>query len=1769
MTDSGTLFACATLETVLDIHSSAFADARPGTCMKLAGLPLEDLKTLRSEVMQRHPGLLVAILTDGSFSCDGTVTATKLVELRNGGKIPVLALVPSALQTPAEDSYGSATFRELPMDGIAATIVGRLKTEMPPTTAPLVMAALDFARNATDEDKAKYLLAVREDGWKAGSAGLNLNLLGFIPDSSAGNGGIDWRNRLYWNKICSDILCDFQTFEPDRVARLPIRPDTNQHAIARLLMAGTERSRQGVMNAIRESADFSSLDFAAWSIPELDEAGGRKSIKITAGPLVSKQIATKDGDKTLFLGDGETASVRIRLTVTPPPKDCPELKLFRLLLVSTDSDQVVQEVRRVAVTSGGKPYRDINVKISAATFEEGTYYFRACGEDDAGNLLNREDDFSDVPVQEAWLAERRRNPDADHAAFKNRTGGKTVNETEDLVLSFVSTGDTGTDGTGDDGDGGKKDRKIRLDAAFQGYLRCRIGMMKRGEPTEFPSLDAAATGWSGEGGDGLRKDFILAFKGRESARIGVSAKLYALERELLGHGNAFGYLDCRTRRNPNHAVFDKIEFVEFRHPAFVELAEIRNRLFALIGASDGKDGGIFETWFEFCKPENLELVKRYVAGWKNALERATAALREGGPDAAAQLVALQMLDTIRVESPTDAARTCVVRLVPPIHPLRLAWFVDLLELFGEWEGKTLQNKSRLQDWTAQTAELFLGGLHPSSNPLAIAESQSRYGRYAGELAFGWGIWTRPDTAGECVALSDERQVKTHIAEHMNLPFGSRTDTDLDVGMIVRHFRNYLRRHPYADCLVVNVFNSGDGAAFVKALLELEGSLPGQRRYEFRLFGAGGRFGQGGAFRELTNPESTIAGEAESFSEAAANRLFPKLRFSVNSIPDFLADPHAFTANISFLVSPFATDIRLVPPDKKRPSDFLNGLVIRSQSTFSDKDGTPVWCKSVWCRESTATDTPRFFHEANALFNRCQTATAAVMNPQAGDVVPGTAVTVDAAGKSLISQIHACSDWVVTFDKSIGPDIFDARNESGNFPYLLDYIPGGEFSSVSSFLTARPGPEAYRFLDPFLDKAGLETFKEPQKRLRMLEDIRSISGSLLMQALATDKKAFEVIGLALTKRMLEKKGYLRDAFIVPIDLHKELFDDNGGDSRERADLLLVGMDGETRRIRIDVVEVKCRSSLQGEAVESLETKIKSQIDRTIATLRKHFGTDAGDSDGDRIDRALKNLELGTLLEFYIDRASRFGFMDEEARKRSLDFCASLADGYSLEFNPLEIIYNFTSPHGHRKELDGDVTRYTIGRQLVGAIMDADSDLDTIRLEETLRASRIDVPPPQTLPVPMVVATEPVLMPEPLSATKEEATPRPLVREPTDAPAAYDTLVGANGPTSQYGIIGIQKSNGRKVALDLSGTSTISLFGVQGAGKSYTIGTVAEMALKAIPHVNALAAPLSGVVFHYSESMDYVPEFTSMGQPNDNPSDVGRLLAQYNAVPESIDDIVLLVPKGKVSERKAQFPGIDVRPIAFKSSELGVRDWQFLLGAIGNDSMYIRQINSVMRKLRDNLSFDALRREVRNSAFLSHAQKTLAEQRFLFAQDYIDDMAELGLVLCPGRLVLVDLRDEFIQKDEALGLFVVMMNVFSGVGRDADRHFNKFIVFDEAHKYMGNRELTGNIVSAIREMRHKGVSLLIASQDPPSLPSEIIELSSIVLLHRFNSPEWLKHIRKSVTSLAHLRPADMAALATGEAYLWSDKSTDAQIRNRPIKIETRPRATKHGGDTVCAD
>src|SRR5262249_38731552 len=157
--------------------------------------------------------------------------------------------------------------------------------------------------------------------------------------------------------------------------------------------------------------------------------------------------------------------------------------------------------------------------------------------------------------------------------------------------------------------------------------------------------------------------------------------------------------------------------------------------------------------------------------------------------------------------------------------------------------------------------------------------------------------------------------------------------------------------------------------------------------------------------------------------------------------------------------------------------------------------------------------------------------------------------------------------------------------------------------------------------------------------------------------------------------------------------------------------------------------------------------------------------------------------------------------------------------------------------------------------------------------------------------------------------------------------WDVLLGVTNPSPQFGLLG--EISGRKVALDLNQTHTISLFGVQGGGKSYTLGSIIEMACMEIPHISVVPSPLATILFPYKSTLDYKPEFTSMIRPNADQEQIDLLRERFGAAPKGLADTVILVPASKVVERKKEYPGIEVIPIAFSARELKATHWKFLM------------------------------------------------------------------------------------------------------------------------------------------------------------------------------------------------------------------------------------------------
>lgn len=1780
------------IDLILELHHTDFSTAGPGHCMKITGLGYNELDYLWDLLSAKHQNIDTFIISENDNESIKNITATKLIEFRNQQENPLLVLIPANSRTAAEDSYGNATFKEISLEGLESKLKKKLIQEIPSKYKRIIKEDIFkflLNENLSNINFINYLISLVQEGYNKENIGNFIYHLNLIPDVALIDIEEKIRIRLNKNKINSNLLSSFEISIYDRVNELTLKPNTLQKELVDFIKSESDTKSITTL-CYKIFSEYQHLNFSNWKIPDIDFS----HVKLTTDELKSKNFKVEEGNLVLQAENNRNSKVKIKFSTVPNPLEISGLKYFKIILFEVDggAGEEVTVLRKLKNTNSARPFREATVELDPNMIEEGSYFFKVLAEDEQGTILNYDDNFKDKKVQSAWEQTKK----ADENASKSQYTYKLTCDSEDFdfyIDEVIEKDETA--------------KKHKLNNVLQAFYKYRVDQLKSGEEISFPENSENSNIWLKDNKERLASTFHVNYSDKHNYQINIATKLRKIENVFLEAKGSFGHVTADLNNNSQKVDFNSLQFIESDITSVVPnpILKLRKEIFTFILESNENSNGIFETADVFKIADQIKSYLKKLATWTSKLKKQISS-NEIGVEEKSELqkllTQLQILDVVKVKSKLPDGKPIEALLLSPLHPLHLGWNIQLLEVFYNWEQKTREFEGYIDSWSTDLNQLFNGQIFPEISPLTLVDPLTFTGyEHSGNLTFGWSLYLN-NTIGVSSnnMTSISRQLKHYFRQLFNISKDNYVESDLSLKLIIRHFKNYLQQHPYTDKLIINLINAGDANIFADALVNLEKENSFKKiDYEIRIFKGDDKIIEHGeALRKLINPVFNITEEAESFSQPSRNRLFPKLRFSINNLDDYLKQPSKYTAHISFLVNPFPTKIELIKPFSERRNFYLNALIV-DPTIFVEDDGNEIKWNRFIVGNKLSNKYEGTGEETIKLFENLQTFVSSALASKYTESIPATQLSLTNKDNVLLEHLHDHSDWVVTFDKNLGPQIFDQPSNNGKIPFLLDYIPGEEISGISSYLTTRPTSEILGLLGPHFEEFNLSIQnQEDEKKIKsLLEDVRAVSSSLVLQLNSSKNKAFEVIGTAFTKRILEKKGFLEKSFLIPIDLHQTLFDIQLNNNKSRADNLLVSLDPVKKEISVTVLEIKCRTSLGDSEKDDLKIKMKEQIINTIEVLRFHFDSEYNLSF-DRLDRELKNRELKKLLSFYIDRAYRYEFLNEKIYREYSIFMENLDKGFKFKFNQLGIIFDFSAEKRHFKEvIDSDLTFFTFGGKLINEILDPDSDLNTRRLEENefedelihaigknskLRKF-IQKFKPAEEPSPIEIDTKQIenVKPEPdVSSSENESQKQQDSTTVTDADQnkgdrnirvhkspKYDILIGKNTPSKQIGILG-ESIQGKKIAIDLSETNTISLFGIQGGGKSYTIGTISEMVLKQFNNINDLPSPLAGVIFHYSESMDYEPEFTSMIYNNDSKNELQKLKERYGAEPDNIEDVIILTPKDKIEERRSEYPSINVLPIAFNSKELNVQDWMFLLGAIGNDSTYVKQLKAIMKQNRRNLTLDVINQSVEESVLLSNSQKALARQKLSFAREYIDDSFTLNEVLAPGRLIIVDLRDEFIDKDEALGLFVIMLNIFSSVKVRNNEHFNKFIVFDEAHKYMDNKDLTGNIVTAIREMRHKGVSIMIASQDPPSLPNEIIELSSIVLLHKFNSPQWLKHVQKSITQLATLKPADMSSLAPGEGFLWATKATDKSISTRPVKVSTRPRVTKHGGGTIQA-
>jgi hypothetical protein len=195
----------------------------------------------------------------------------------------------------------------------------------------------------------------------------------------------------------------------------------------------------------------------------------------------------------------------------------------------------------------------------------------------------------------------------------------------------------------------------------------------------------------------------------------------------------------------------------------------------------------------------------------------------------------------------------------------------------------------------------------------------------------------------------------------------------------------------------------------------------------------------------------------------------------------------------------------------------------------------------------------------------------------------------------------------------------------------------------------------------------------------------------------------------------------------------------------------------------------------------------------------------------------------------------------------------------------------------------------------------------------------------------------------------------------------------------------------------------------------------------------------------------------------------------------------------------------------------------------------------------------------------------------------------LIGAPGELVIVDLTDPVVDVDMACVMLDTCLSIFL-----AQTPGGKIVALDEAHNYLlaenaAAKQFTDKLLKSIREQRHLGTRIVIATQEP-TLDTSLLDLCSITMVHRCTSPAWFEVLKKHVAglylssieggevgqkSIDSALFAKIVALNLGESLLFCPtgamKMECEEVKrmlDEYVTLRTRKRITADGGSTKVA-
>lgn len=412
-----------------------------------------------------------------------------------------------------------------------------------------------------------------------------------------------------------------------------------------------------------------------------------------------------------------------------------------------------------------------------------------------------------------------------------------------------------------------------------------------------------------------------------------------------------------------------------------------------------------------------------------------------------------------------------------------------------------------------------------------------------------------------------------------------------------------------------------------------------------------------------------------------------------------------------------------------------------------------------------------------------------------------------------------------------------------------------------------------------------------------------------------------------------------------------------------------------------------------------------------------------------------------------------------------------------------------------------------------------------------------------------------------------------------------LRGAIFLGKHYITMGTTTTLSNNVYMDVVGAHVVFICGKRGGGKSYTMGVIAEGF-----HLleKAIKQNLSVIL------LDTMGVYWTMKYPNRQDKE---LLEKWGMKPDSIPIKIFTPEKYHYIYKKQGIP-TDV-PFTMSPTELDPDDWcnAFRVDKYSSRGILINRTILDLKKKDADFTIDDIIREVKADDDSEKEDRDAVASMFLMADSWglfsdhgtpLNDIAKGGQIsvldvscyaTMPGgwdvKALMIGLVGQrlFVErmqyrKGEEYQSVNSATNVFTSEKKEKQDMPLVWLVIDEAHEFIphdGKVASTDALVTLMREGRQPGISLILATQQPGKIHTDVMTQSDTVLSHRITAQMDVKalgllmqsYMREGLTGELNKLPREK-----GAGVLFDDNNE----KMYPIRV--RPRFTWHGGSSPTA-